>query len=365
MAEETKDIPGGDKPRDTKQANTDQVNESPADTGEKAKAPVQAELGGTVGADVPDKAQPLPPEAGTISPADEIEAKIKSESPVGEKLKTEAKVETALPGVEKPSKTPTVEGASEKGEPSTPQKAESARPQTGPASAKPDPPRAAAGEKAAPPKAAPPKAAPAAGHKPAEGAKAPPAKKGPTITTEITGDPFIDRIKKRFGEAITEAVATLGQQVIRVKKESYTELCRFLHDDDEALFDMCTDLTAIHWPDRAGQEFDIVVLLYSVAKNRRLRIKAAIADGEACPSLTSVWAGADWMEREVYDMFGIRFEGHPDLRRILLPPDWPGHPLRKEYPIEYRDNEWTDKHLEYREIDYDTSLIDVKYAERR
>ena len=209
-------------------------------------------------------------------------------------------------------------------------------------------------------KPAPPKAAPAAGHKPA-----PPAKKGPVITIDITGDALIDRIRERFGEAITETVATLGQQIVRVNKGSYLELCNFLRGDDEASFDMCTDLTAIHWPDRAGQEFDVVVLLYSVPKNRRLRVKVSLADGEACPSVTSIWAGADWMEREVFDMFGVRFEGHPDLRRILLPEDWPGHPLRKEYPIEYRDNEWTDNHLDYREIDYDTSLIDVKYAERR
>jgi NADH-quinone oxidoreductase subunit C len=221
------------------------------------------------------------------------------------------------------------------------------------ATAKPSTP--AAGEKPAPPKAAP-----AAGHKPA-----PPPKKGPTITVDITGDPLIDRLREHFGAAITEAVATLGQQIIRVKSGTLVELCNLLHDDEEALFDMCTDLTAVHWPERAGEEFDVVILLYSLPKNRRLRVKVSLADGEACRSLTSIWAGANWMEREVFDMFGIRFEGHPDLRRILLPSDWPGHPLRKEYPIEYRDNEWTDKHLDYREIDYDTSLIDVKYAERR
>jgi len=365
MTDDTKDTnepQSDDKPANTKQPDADQLTASPADEANKEKEPSQTRTAETVGADLPEKAQPLPPEAGAVSPAAEIEAKTKAELPAGEKLKTEAKIEQALPGVEKPSKTPTTEGASEKGEPPTPQKTEAAPPQSKTEPAKPAPPRAPAAEKAAAgEKAAPPKAAAAAGHKPA----APPAKKGPTITIDITGDPLIDRIRQRFGDRITEAVATLGQQIIRVKKESYFELCRFLHDDEESLFDMCSDLTAIHWPERAGQEFDVVVLLYSVPKNRRLRVKVALADGEACQSVTSIWLGADWMEREVYDMFGIKFEGHPDLRRILLPPDWPGHPLRKEYPIEYRDNEWTDKHLEYREVDYDTSLIDVKYAERR
>lgn len=239
-------------------------------------------------------------------------------------------------------------GPSEKTEPSAP-------PKTEPASAEAAPPGAPAAEKPAPPKAAP-----AAGHKPA-----PPPRKGPVITVDITGDALIDHIRARFGDKITEAVATLGQQVIRVKKESLVELCSFLHDDEEALFDMCVDLTAVHWPERTGQEFDIVIQLYSLPKNRRLRVKANLAEGEACPSLTGIWAGANWMEREVFDMFGIVFEGHPDLRRILLPSDWPGHPLRKEYPIEYRDNAWTDKHLDYRELDYDTSLIDVKYGARR
>lgn len=351
MADEIKDKPA------------DQDNQSPGsdpgkpDEATKVESKQTPSAEGLTGADVPEKARPLPPVAGSVDPAAEAEAKVKATGPAEEKPKTEAKAEEALPGVEKPSKTQMVEGAStEKPGPETPQKAAPPRPQEGAASAKPSPPRAPAGDRPAPPKAAP-----AAGHKPA----APPAKKGPTITVDITGDPLIDKIKQRFGDSITEAVATLGQQIIRVKRESLIELCRFLRDDEEMPFDMCADLTAIHWPERAGQEFDVVVMLYSISSNRRLRIKVGVADGEACPSLTSLWAGADWMEREVYDMFGVRFEGHPDLRRILLPPDWPGHPLRKEYPIEYRDNEWTDKHLQYREVDYDTSLINVKYAERK
>src|SRR5205085_1889942 len=182
--------------------------------------------------------------------------------------------QAALPGLTIPPKTPTVEGASGTGKPAMPQKATRAPPQTGPGAAD---------------KGAPPKAAPVAGHKPA-----PPPRKGPSITTEITGDPLINHIKKQFGEAITEAVATLGQQILRVKKASYIALCRFLRDADEARFDMCNDLTAVHWPERQGEEFDIVVNLYSVSKNRRLRIKVTLADGETCPSVTSIWTGADW-----------------------------------------------------------------------
>ena len=264
--------------------------------------------------------------------------------------------ETTPPSEQKPETTPPAKAVPPKPAAPPPGVEKPAAP-AAPAGDKPAPPRApaaAGGDKPAPPRA------PAA-----HGEKPPPVKKGPTITVDITGDALIDRIKRQFGEAITEAVATLGQQIVRVKRDKYVELCRFLRDDEEALFDLCSDLTAVHWPDRKGEEFDIVLQLYSVSKNRRLRLKTSVADGDSCPSVTPLWTGADWMEREAYDMFGVKFDGHPDLRRILLPDDWPGHPLRKEYPIEYRDNEWTDKHLEYREIDYDTSLIDVKYAERK
>ena len=248
-------------------------------------------------------------------------------------------------------------GAEGKAEPPKPES-----PKPAPQSAEPpkaEPQTAEAG-KPEPPKAAPPKATPAAaGHKPA------PPRKGPNLTTEISGDAFIDSIKQKFGEAVTEAVATLNQQILRVKRDSLLELCRFLHDNDEFSFDLCADLTALHWPGRDIGDFDVVINLFSIAKHRSIRIKVALADGQSCPSVTPIWSGTNWMEREVFDLFGIQFDGHPDLRRILLPEDWPGHPLRKEYPIEYRDNEWTDKHLDYREVDHDTSLIDVKYAERR
>src|SRR5918911_3491004 len=136
----------------------------------------------TVGADVPEKAQPLPPIAGSVSPADEGEAKLKAELPAGQVPKTEAKDEAALPGTDKPSKTPAVEGASESGSPPTPQKTTPVPPATGPAAVRPTPPRAPAA-------GAPPKVAAEAGSKPA-----PPPRKGPQITTEITNDPLVDRI---------------------------------------------------------------------------------------------------------------------------------------------------------------------------
>jgi NADH-quinone oxidoreductase subunit C len=270
--------------------------------------------------------------------------KLKEESPAGS---VEGKQEGQEPAVADVTKAATTKPLA--AEPPAPSEASMpADKAASPPAAKPTPPKA------------PPPAAHGAGAKPA-----PPAKKGPAVTAEITGDPLIDKVKQQFGAAITEAVATLGQQIVRVNKASLVELCRFLHDDPETAFDMCADLTVVHWPERKDQEFDLVISLYSVPHNRRLRVKASVAEGDSCPSVTGVWAGADWMEREAYDMFGIKFDGHPDLRRILLPEDWPGFPLRKEYPIEYRDNEWTDKHLDYREVDYDTSLIDVKYSERR
>ena len=113
-------------------------------------------------------------------------------------------------------------------------------------------------------------------------------------------------------------------------------LCR-LRDDQ--LFDYCVDITAVHYPKRDAQ-FDIVYILYSLHNNERLRIKTQIKDGEHLRSAVALWPTANWLEREVFDMFGIEFDGHPDLKRILMPDDWKGHPLRKDYGILQQDQEW-------------------------
>ena len=92
-------------------------------------------------------------------------------------------------------------------------------------------------------------------------------------------------------------------------------------------------MTAVDWPPRA-QRFDVIYSLYSTRLRHRVRLKVRVADGDAMPSVSRIWPAANWLEREVFDMFGIRFDGHPDLRRILMPDEWQGHPQRKDYPLE-------------------------------
>ena len=107
---------------------------------------------------------------------------------------------------------------------------------------------------------------------------------------------------------------------------------------------MLADLTAVDWPKRE-KRFDVVLNLYSFAKNERLRLKVWAADAEEVPSVVSVWPTANWQEREVFDMFGIVFSGHPNLKRILLPDEWQGYPLRKDYDILQQDTAWVRENL--------------------
>jgi NADH-quinone oxidoreductase subunit C len=112
----------------------------------------------------------------------------------------------------------------------------------------------------------------------------------------------------------------------------------------EADYDYLVDLTAVDWPKRA-ERFDLVYILYSYSRNDRVRVKTNIADGFRPETAVNVHLAANWLEREVFDMFGIEFEGHPDMRRILMPEEWEGYPLRKDYSILRQDERWVQENL--------------------
>ena len=191
---------------------------------------------------------------------------------------------------------------------------------------------------------------------PAAPAAKPPTKApaGPTYN-DISDDPIVAKLKARFGAAIEEAVELLGQQILRVAADQAPEVLRFLRHDPEARFDFLTDLTAVHYPEKP-RPLEMVYHLYSFPRNQRLRVKTGLGEGEAIESAVPLWGTANWLEREAYDLFGVRFEHHPDLRRILLPPDWEGHPLRKEHRLEYQENDWVRSHLEIRDVHPETDL---------
>ena len=189
---------------------------------------------------------------------------------------------------------------------------------------------------AAPPAAAPPAAKPAT--PPAKPA-APPAKKEERTPLD---NELVKRFRQRFGEAILEAWLDRKQPYVVVDAGKFQAIARYARDEEK--FNLLADLTAVDWPKRE-KRFEVVLQLYSFAKNERLRLKCAVADGESVASLTDVWPAANWMERECYDMFGIVFEGHPGLKRILLPDEWQGFPLRKDYDILQQDEAWVRENL--------------------
>jgi NADH-quinone oxidoreductase subunit C len=156
---------------------------------------------------------------------------------------------------------------------------------------------------------------------------------------------LVKKLKAKFAGAVLEASEFIGQVSVRIDPDNIVEVCKFLRDDADARFNYLSDLTCVHYPLGPERPLEVVYNLYSISRNERVRLKAAIAEGASIDSVTEVWPTANWMEREVYDLFGVSFRNHPDLRRILLPPDWEGHPLRKDYPLEFIENEWTKRHL--------------------
>jgi NADH-quinone oxidoreductase subunit C len=187
----------------------------------------------------------------------------------------------------------------------------------GPVTPKPPAPPAAAGGAAKAEHKPPAAAAPAGPAEPAPPADKPLPAAITTLQAELPG-------------AVSHVSYWVGDWTVVVPAARLIDVARHLF---AAGFDFCSDVTASDWPLRP-QRFDVIYALYSIRDRHRLRVKVRAGEHEPVPSVTAIWPAANWLEREVYDMFGVSFTGHPDLRRMLMPDDWQGHPQRKDYPLE-------------------------------
>src|SRR5258708_29653379 len=156
----------------------------------------------------------------------------------------------------------------------------------------------------------------------------------------VPSDPLAARavalLRERFAADVLDVSEHRGQTSVVVRPEAIEPVCRALRDAPELRFDFLAQVTAVDWPEREPR-FDVAYHLLSLETHATLRLKVRVGDEDTPfpegPTVATVWPAANWYEREVYDLFGIRFAGHPDLTRILMPSDWVGHPLRKDYPL--------------------------------
>lgn len=137
-------------------------------------------------------------------------------------------------------------------------------------------------------------------------------------------------LAERYGDAIVGGHAERGEPTLFIAPEAIVNVCRFLKDEQQ--FNRLSGITGVDWwPDTP--RFEVVYLLHSLPRNQRLRLKCRVEEDGEIESVTGIWRSANWYERETFDLFGVRFRNHPDLRRIMMPADWEGHPLRKDYPV--------------------------------
>jgi NADH-quinone oxidoreductase subunit C len=147
----------------------------------------------------------------------------------------------------------------------------------------------------------------------------------------------IIKLKEKFSSSILDIVEFRDEVTVTVNKEQIVDICKFLKEDLN--FNLLTDVTAVDYLG-SEQRFMMVYNLYSIPNKDRLRVKAPVSESDcSIETMTGVWTTANWLEREVYDLMGINFINHPDLRRILMTDDWVGHPLRKDYPLQGPDRE--------------------------
>lgn len=147
----------------------------------------------------------------------------------------------------------------------------------------------------------------------------------------------LKKLKERFPNSVIETHSFRGDDTAVVKRVDILEICHFLKDDPDLSYNFLMDLTAVDYLGKKEMRFEVVYHFYSLKKKHRVRIKVPLSESDpTIDSLTPLWAVANWFERECWDLYGIRFNGHPDLRRILLYEEFEGHPLRKDYPIDKR-----------------------------
>jgi len=173
---------------------------------------------------------------------------------------------------------------------------------------------------------------------------APPPPKPPAAMAATAWEgPLPEKLKSRFGDGIRELLSYRDQNFLVAEPPAVIPILEFLKIEEE--FEYLVDITAAHYPQRV-KPFELIYVLYRFPPhNERIRVKTDLAEGEKPATATAVHPGANWLEREVFDMFGIAFEGHPDMKRILLPEEWQGHPLRKEYGIIQQDQRWVQENL--------------------
>jgi NADH-quinone oxidoreductase subunit C len=148
--------------------------------------------------------------------------------------------------------------------------------------------------------------------------------------------PAVKKLSEKFPSSMLEITSFRGEVNVTVPKNDLYEICRFLYADPDLQYHMLTDLCGVDYFPHTPR-FEVVYLLHSFKLKGRLRLKIKVGEGESVTSVESIWKAANWLEREVYDLFGIPFENHPDLRRILLWDGYEGHPLRKDFPVEGPD----------------------------
>jgi NADH-quinone oxidoreductase subunit C len=144
---------------------------------------------------------------------------------------------------------------------------------------------------------------------------------------------FVTGLQAAVSGAVAQISYFVGDWTVIVPADRLLAAVEYLRTAPEAAFDFCSDVTASDWPTRP-QRFDVVYCLYSIRHRHRVRLKVRAGEFDPVPSVTGAWPAANWLEREVYDLFGVNFTGHPDRRRILMPENWQGHPQRKDYPLE-------------------------------